>query len=46
MDIYNENDNINHAASANEEPIEMTENDLRDSDKTKVNLKVLRQRKT
>ena len=29
VDIYDENDDINHADSGNEEPIEITENDLR-----------------
>ena len=36
MDIYDKNDDINHADSANEEPIEMNENDLKDSERVRL----------
>ena len=36
MDIYDKNDDINHADSANEEPIEMTENALKDSERVRL----------
>ena len=36
MDIYDKNDDINHVDSANEEPIEMNENDLKDSERVRL----------
>ena len=35
-DTYDKNDDINHADSANEEPIEITENDLNDSERNRL----------
>ena len=35
-DIYDENDNMNHADSASEEPIDITENDLNDSKRDRL----------
>ena len=35
-DIYDENDNINHADGVNEEPIEIIENNLRDSKRDRL----------
>ena len=35
-DIYDENDNMNHADSASEEPIDITEDDLNDSKRDRL----------